>query len=130
MNKNVKLLISFALVGIVIPFASAIFCKVMKIGDEISVAILTAISTVIVVAIENLPKIIKVKKGNSKNKINHIETKMRGVEAKENIVVGNYITGEIPPNSYSKKVENKKTELGNVRAGKNVVAGDYISKEQ
>ena len=36
MNKNVKLLISFALVGIVIPFASAIFCKVMKIGDEIA----------------------------------------------------------------------------------------------
>ncbi len=128
MNKNVKLLISFALVGIIIPFASAIFCKIVEIGDEISVAMITAISTIIVVVIESLPKIIKVKKGNSESKINHIETKMKGVEAKGNIIVGNHIIGEIPSNSSSKKVEDKKTELKNVKAGEDVVAGDYISK--
>ncbi len=128
MNKNVKLLISFAFVGIIIPFASAIFCKIAEIGDEISVAIITAISTIIVVAIENLPKIIKVKKGDSKSKINHIETKIEKVETKGKIIGGNYIIGEMSSNLSSKKVEDKKTELKKVKAAEDVVAGDYISK--
>ena len=50
----------------------------MKIGDEISVAILTAISTVIVVAIENLPKIIKVKKVIVKIKLITLRQKWEG----------------------------------------------------
>lgn len=128
MNKNVELLISFVLVGIIIPFASAVFCKVVEIGDEISVAIITAISTIIVVAIETLPKVIKVKKSNNEGKINRIETKMEEVEAKGNIIVGNHIIGKIPSNSPSKKVEYKKTELKKVKTGGSVVAGDDISK--
>lgn len=129
MNKNVKILISFAFVGIIIPFASSIFCKTVEIGDEISVAIITAISTIIVVVIETLPKIIKVKNDNNEGQINHIEVKMKGIEAGEKVIVGNYIKGKISSKLPSEKVENKKIEIENVNAEKEVVAGDYILKE-
>ncbi len=128
MNKNVKLFISFALVGIIIPFTSAIFCKTLEIGDEISVAVITAISTIIVVVIETLPKIIKSKNDNSEIKINHIKTKIEGVEAKGKVIGGNYKRGEISSNLPSENIVDRKVEIKDVNSGEDVIAGDYISK--
>lgn len=126
MKNMIKLLVSLVLVGIIIPFISAFLCKSLDIGNEITVAIITSISTIIVAAIEILPGLIKYKE----NKTNKFKTEMKEIKAGGRVIAGNNINaGKMTSSSYLKKSANRKTKLENIEAKGDVIAGDNISKK-
>ena len=126
MKNMIKLLVSLVLVGIIIPFISALLCKSLDIGNEITVAIITSIGTIVVAALEILPELIKFKE----NKTNKFKTEREEIKTEGRVIAGNNIDADkMTSSSYLKKSANRETKLKNIEAKGDVIAGDNISKE-